>query len=167
MAVVSFIVILIIFQFPFLLALVIGLGLGFIEAVLGGSVTFIFSQDFRYTTWVKRISAILAVLATIAINVYLVLWILDRGSDSHLVIEKKVPGQVIPSLNISDPSLKGTHIVMEMTYGSGTDKRRPEFGENANLKTGTVDVTPFLKANERREQVCPLCAHGEAAYKWE
>lgn len=148
MAIVSFIVILIIFNFPFLLALVIGLGLGFIEAALGGSLAFIFSQDFRYnTTWVKRISAVLAVLATITINVYIVLWILDRGSDTHLVMQKKAPGKVIPSINMPDPSLKGPHLVMEMTYGSGTDKRRPEFGKNANLKTKTVDVTPFLKEN--------------------
>lgn len=148
MAVVSFIVILIIFKFPFLLALVIGLGLGFIEATLGGSLAYIFSQDFRYSTWVKRIIAILAVLATITINVYIILWILDRGSDTHLAINKKDPGEVIYTLSMPDPSLKGSHAVMEMTYGSGTDKRRPEFGKNANLKTRTVDVTPFLKENK-------------------
>jgi outer membrane lipoprotein-sorting protein len=148
MAVVSFIVILIIFKFPFLLALVIGLGLGFIEATLGGSLAFIFSQDFRYSTWVKKIISILAVLATITINVYIVLWILDRGSDTHLDIKKKGPGEVIHTLSMPDPSLKGSHVVMEMTYGSGTDKRRPEFGKNANLRTRSVDVTPFLKENK-------------------
>jgi hypothetical protein len=148
MALVSFVIILRFFGFPLNLALLLGLGLGFIQAVLGGSIGFIFGQGFRNCTWIKKIMAILAVLATIAINVYIVLWIIDRGSDTHLVVKDKDSKEVLQTLNVPDPSLMGDHVVTEMTYGSGTDKRRPEFGKKANLKTKTVDATPFLKENK-------------------
>jgi hypothetical protein len=35
--------------------------------------------------------------------------------------------------------------VAHLTYGSGDDPNRPEFGSEADLTTPTVDGTPFLK----------------------
>ena len=38
-----------------------------------------------------------------------------------------------------DPSVRGTHAVRTLYYGSGTDKQRAVFRDSVTLKTGTVD----------------------------
>jgi dienelactone hydrolase len=48
--------------------------------------------------------------------------------------------QTITAANPADP---GPFAVKFLTYGSGTDKRRPEYGKGVSIKTKTVDVSPF------------------------
>jgi hypothetical protein len=38
----------------------------------------------------------------------------------------------------------GPFAVRHLTYGSGKDLHRPEFGAKAALRTPTIDVSPFL-----------------------
>ncbi len=47
-------------------------------------------------------------------------------------------------LNAPSPSLNGNYKVQTLTYGSGTDKHRPEYGEEATIITNTIDGIPFL-----------------------
>ena len=46
--------------------------------------------------------------------------------------------------NLSRPDAYGNHIVKLLFYGSGTDKRRPEFGDRVDLRTECVDASPFI-----------------------
>ncbi len=39
----------------------------------------------------------------------------------------------------SDPGVQGSHSVRTLTYGSGTDKNRPEFGEEVDIVAPSVD----------------------------
>jgi len=48
--------------------------------------------------------------------------------------------QTIVAQNPADP---GPYAVKRLCYGSGTDKKRPEYGKGVAIKTKTVDVTPF------------------------
>lgn len=52
----------------------------------------------------------------------------------------------LPSLaeTLPDPSLPGRYPVQNLTYGSGTDKRRAEFGEDVSIVSRTVDGSPFV-----------------------
>jgi hypothetical protein len=43
-----------------------------------------------------------------------------------------------------NPGERGTFTVKTMFYGSGTDKRRPEFRDSVTLKTKPVDASPFV-----------------------
>jgi len=54
-------------------------------------------------------------------------------------------GMVLSHQNLAlpNPSDTGTHTVKQMTYGSGTDKQRPEYREGVTIKTKTVDASPF------------------------
>jgi len=45
----------------------------------------------------------------------------------------------VPALGLPDPGQPGPHAVREMTYGSGTDRRRPEFGSKVGLRSRSVD----------------------------
>ncbi|MFG1690721.1 alpha/beta hydrolase family protein, partial [Gemmatimonadota bacterium] len=53
-------------------------------------------------------------------------------------------GILVPALDLPDPSGAGSFRVLSLTYGSGTDRHRPEFGSEVGLTTGPVDGTPFV-----------------------
>jgi dienelactone hydrolase len=45
----------------------------------------------------------------------------------------------VPPLALPDPGQPGPYAVRELTYGSGTDRHRPEFGAKAGLRSRSVD----------------------------
>ena len=45
-----------------------------------------------------------------------------------------------------NPATPGTHRVLTLVYGSGTDKRRPAFRDSVALRTKTVDGSPFVSS---------------------
>ncbi|MCA0754565.1 alpha/beta hydrolase [Paenibacillus sp. N4] len=45
---------------------------------------------------------------------------------------------------IPDPSRQGSQGVRAFTYGSGEDKHRALFGENVDIKTGSVDASSYI-----------------------
>lgn len=132
-------------QFPN--ALLIGLVLGLAEAILGGQVARFFKGRFGQQSLFKKIYVLVAILITVALNAYIIYWFVSTGSDDHLVERKAALVQVRP-LEMPDPSLSGPYEVEYLTYGSGTDKRRPEFSKKAAIKTESVDATAFVKGNE-------------------
>jgi hypothetical protein len=48
------------------------------------------------------------------------------------------------STDVPDPSLRGDFIVETLTYGSGTDRRRPAFGEDVDLISRAVDGSKLV-----------------------
>lgn len=50
----------------------------------------------------------------------------------------------LSEIGIEDPSTKGNYEVEIFTYGSGTDTKRPEYGEGVKVKTPTVDASLLL-----------------------
>lgn len=70
-------------------------------------------------------------------------WIHDDGRDPYPVnvVDDSPPP---PQLDSPNPSLRGPYELETLTYGSGTDGRRPEFGKEVDLKTPTVDASKIL-----------------------
>lgn len=56
------------------------------------------------------------------------------------------------TLMLPNPADKGTFAVKQLTYGSGTDKQRPEYREGVAIKTKTVDVSPFASIPKDQEK---------------
>jgi len=59
----------------------------------------------------------------------------------------------LAALTLSDPSQPGSYKVLSLTYGPGTDKRRPEYGPQRQgsgvaLKSRTVDASKVFKGPE-------------------
>lgn len=48
-------------------------------------------------------------------------------------------------ITMDDPSKEGPYPVLTLTYGSGDDKQRPEYGDGVAFKTDRVDVSPMVK----------------------
>jgi dienelactone hydrolase len=53
--------------------------------------------------------------------------------------------RAVAPLQAPNPAEPGGFAVRTMTYGSGTDLHRPEFGPKAQVKTEPVDARPFLR----------------------
>jgi len=49
-----------------------------------------------------------------------------------------------PAAGLEHPAETGPYEVLELTYGSGTDKRRSEFGQDVEIKTSSVNISPMV-----------------------
>jgi predicted dienelactone hydrolase len=58
-----------------------------------------------------------------------------------LEIENGAPAPVI---DLPSPAERGSHRVSALSYGSGNDRRRPEFGREASWTSSTIDASKLL-----------------------
>ena len=106
--------------------------------VCGGLVGLAFSKG------IKKSISILLITLVIVFNGYAIVKLFSQGFDNTIPVSEKYWDQKTTGWNFEDPSLDGPFKVLQLTYGSGNDKRRPEYGKNVNLKTSPVDATPFF-----------------------
>lgn len=113
-------------------------------SLLGAALHTLFSARFTSHPLPRKITTLLALalgLAGIGLALYTLL----------------VPGQPVPApvnaaaqspapaaLSLPDPSQPGSYPVLTLTYGSGQDQHRPEFGEDVDLTTHSVDGSAFI-----------------------
>jgi dienelactone hydrolase len=70
-------------------------------------------------------------------------WLMKKGNYDLKVEE--LTDHVLPNpLDLENPAAKGNYSVKHIFYGSGKNKRRPEYGKEANLITPTVDASLLL-----------------------
>jgi len=134
-------------QFPFKWGLLKGILLGLAWALMGGALAQIFKKRFNQHSLMKKIFVVVALLVTVGLNVYIIFWLFDQGSSRHLV-DAKVPVSEFETLDMPNPSLPGPFEVEYLTYGSGTDQKRPEFGEKVDIRTEPVDASAFVKGSK-------------------
>jgi dienelactone hydrolase len=74
-------------------------------------------------------------------------WMLRDGfAEKPLPDAARVATAAKPTpLDLPDPSQPGTHRVRTLTYGSGVDRHRPEFGAKVDLRTKSVDGSPLIE----------------------
>jgi len=73
-------------------------------------------------------------------------WALDTGSKPEVkLINAGLETSFRPNqISLPDPSSKGSYSVSYLTYGSGKDKHRPEFGEGVSIETDSVDGSRLI-----------------------
>lgn len=94
-----------------------------------------------------RIVALVMMLGALSLIVVLTVWLVGPGKDPYVEIQEPVSGMKVPALAAPNPGEAGSYKVLTLFYGSGTDKRRPEFGPQVALKTSTIDARPLVKKN--------------------
>lgn len=92
-----------------------------------------------------RLVGIALVGATVFGSVALVRWLRSPGADPNLETQLAAAGPAVPPLLLPDPSLPGPHTVRSLTYGSGSDRRRPEYAASVAFRSEPVNAAPFLK----------------------
>lgn len=85
----------------------------------------------------SRSAQVALVAAPVLLALGLVAWVVYPGTDDHLAAVP--PSTLEPAAALENPGLPGPYAVATLTYGSGTNTRRPEFGAEATLTTPTVD----------------------------
>lgn len=83
-------------------------------------------------------------VATLAAWTVLALWVLTPGIDPHVVLQEPRDVPAASPLQARDPSVRGSHVVRSLSYGSGTDRRRPEYGSRVTLRTDPVNASAML-----------------------
>jgi hypothetical protein len=126
-------------------ALISTLMFGLSAVFLGGGLAALFNREFRYGRLLKKIFTFLAIILPLAFGLLMTFWLLDRGDTGHL--REYTPPRQVEMISAPNPSRPGPHGVKILTYGSGKNTRRPEFGRDADLVTKAVDASPFLDGN--------------------
>ncbi len=131
-------------------------------SVAGAGLAVISRDDISEITRFQKGIAIAGIVFGIVTTGYLLYWVANPGFDAleyrNAAAEAETEGTAsVVGLALPDPSQPGPYEVLYMTYGSGEDIRRPEFGRDADLITETVDGRPFLtewsgrSGNERKD----------------
>lgn len=127
------------------LALVAAIALLFASVgIVGGFVYRIARGGFPDMPLIQRIATIAIYLIAAGFLVYAGMWLAQTGVSNDLPAYAPPPMTGVESLKIENPGLPGRYTVQMLTYGSGTDKRRPEFGSDVGLQTPTVNASPLL-----------------------
>ncbi len=82
--------------------------------------------------------------AAALLNVSMLGYIAWRGTDDYVARAELTPAAGVGALDLPDPGQPGPYAVQTLTYGSGTDLRRPEYGAEAALLTPVLDGTPIF-----------------------
>ncbi|QAA32533.1 mechanosensitive ion channel family protein [Clostridium manihotivorum] len=123
-----------------LLSVVISIIAIFVETILGLSIGVLVKKRF------KDIISWILLIATFSLNIGLVSYLRSPG-DEDTSMNKYISSIKTKNLelNADDPSKNGTYSVKTLYYGSGKDKNRNEYGKDVNIKTNSVDLSPFLE----------------------
>ena len=127
------------------IAPLIGAAIVLVEALLVATIVVAVGRSFKKASTVKKAFTVVVMILAVCLNIAVIGWLTYSGTDSHLVKEDFAAPSGVLSLQAPNPSERGIYEVRTLFYGSGTDIRRPEYGESVDLKTDTVDASPFLK----------------------
>ena len=73
-------------------------------------------------------------------------WLFGEGVDNKPAIDAaKLTESHVAAIDAPDPSAPGPYAVLALTYGSGKDLHRPEYGAGAALITNPVDGSAFVR----------------------
>ncbi|WP_396597442.1 alpha/beta hydrolase family protein [Dokdonia sp. R86516] len=111
----------------------------------GATIAVLTSKGFRQKTIIKKIITFLGGVVAITGCTLAILGLAPDGFDMKPIANAAaLSSDNIAPIEAPSPSLNGNYKVQTLTYGSGTDKHRPEYGEEATMITNTINGIPFL-----------------------
>ncbi|MCX5644392.1 MAG: hypothetical protein NTZ17_06865 [Phycisphaerae bacterium] len=110
----------------------------------GASVAILRQRRSRRAGLVSCIIASLMLIGVISAGAVLIYWLAVPGDDPFFKDIRAATDKQTPGLDVPDPSQAGRYEVATLFYGSGTDRRRPEYAEKVDLTTDPVDASAFL-----------------------
>lgn len=113
-----------------------------VASLLGGGI-----GGIQSSSQTRRAIALFGFLAGFAGLISCIAWMVWKGPSLKPVANAatKSAYRAAP-LALGDPSLAGPYVVRTLTYGSGRDRQREEFGSAVTLRTKPVDGSKLLDA---------------------
>lgn len=116
-----------------------------ISSLLGAAIAVFASGDFRTLSKVKKTITVIGGLFGSAGLIAAIYGYIPTGFEMKPVINAaSLNSEDIQNISGPSPAEKGQYTVKTLTYGSGTDKHRAEFGEAVVIKTDSVNGVAFL-----------------------
>jgi dienelactone hydrolase len=126
-----------------LLGLVVSAAMVLLCAALGAAVALVIRRPGELSGG-ARVASWIFFLVIDTVCIALAAWIWFPGTDPYA--GRPAPsGPEVAALRAEDPSQRGAYAVLALTYGSGTDRRRPEYGSGVAFRTTPVDASRLLK----------------------
>lgn len=128
--------------------------LTFVLMVLAASVLGAVVASLANRSWKRRDTTQRAIVVTRSIGCGLVLvigavWLLTAGPAAPSTIDvMRLNDPPSDDAGVPDPAAEGDHSVRQLTYGSGSDRHRGEYGEEVTIPTDSVDASAFLSGWE-------------------
>ena len=114
-----------------------------IVSLLGAAVWTLARGGWRRATGVQRLIIVLGLVLGLGGLAAGANWLIDAGPDVEPPPNAAAMAAAHTSpLNMPDPSQPGPYKVRTLIYGSGQDRRRPEYS-HVDMVTGAVDGSPF------------------------
>ena len=116
-----------------------------IVSLLGASIFVLRKTGIKSLTRIKKGIVVLGLLLGIGGLVFSFVSYSTKGYDVDKMVNAAHQSMdKIEPLQFESPATKGTYTVKQLTYGSGNDKRRVEYGKDATIKTESVNGVPFI-----------------------
>jgi len=113
---------------------------------LGAGIYSLKKSNRSQLTTIQKISAAAGSLIGIFGLIWGLIWLFDTGSAPEIPhINAAEKSEYRPThISLRNPAEAGSYEVGYLTYGSGKDKQRPEFAEDATIITDSVDASRLL-----------------------
>lgn len=122
-----------------------GPAIGLTTSLIGATTASLLFGRFQEMAVSRKIATIGLLLISLATAIAIIVSLRRSGTEEGLreaVLSKQPP---VAPIAAADPGQPGIYRVRTLTYGSGTDKRRPEYGAGASIKSRVVDGSAILK----------------------
>lgn len=128
------------FAFSYLLAISIII----VASIIGASAIGLRSENFKKFSLGQKIFRISGmVIGVVSIAIAIILYSVD-GFDSEVIVNAALKSNNSIQLTSDNPGRFGNYDVEVLYYGSGQDKHRSEFADEVDIKTDSIDGTPFI-----------------------
>lgn len=116
-----------------------------IASFCGAAVWTLKKTTWKCLSWPKRVMAVLGLLIGFGGLIAFGIVYGKIGFDEAPVINAaRTTGKSVANLDVVSPAQQGNFPVKTLSYGSGKDLHRPEYGAEATLKTETVNGVAFI-----------------------
>ncbi len=116
-----------------------------VGSALGGVSAVLLSRKWNALATGKKVLNLVIFISTFLGMISGFAWLFMEGiktdpPDNAALMSAYRPAHIA----IQDPSKEGNYAVLELTYGSGRDKHRDEFGEKVTIRTDSVDGSRYV-----------------------
>jgi hypothetical protein len=123
------------------LSLSVGGAVILLSAALGGAVTLVARRPGGH-----RAASFAMLGVVLAAWIAVAVWLWSPGADPYVAEQERLQTPALATLAVEDPSQRGPHAIRFLFYGSGTDRRRPEYASQVSFRTAPVDAAPLVKS---------------------